>query len=433
MKALRVGILVLITFSVLAHGVVEVWSESLLEVGAAALLAFWTVLLLQNPECKIHWSPLNWPALGFLVIGLGQLIFHTTAYAFLTRVELLKMASYFIVFFLVMQAFRERADLTQLAWFLLLLGFLVSLFGIMQAFTSSGEIYWFRKLTLGGDPFGPYVNRNHFAGFIELVAPVGLALVVFRGLRNDLFPLAILLTIVPIGALILSGSRGGIVGFAFEVGVLALLAVRGKRKVGSGIGAISVVALAAAALIVWMGAGKAIERFSTLHPGDLTFGRRGSMFQGAARVFFDHPIAGSGVGTLVAVFPQFDSAYDGKVVDHVHDDYIETLAETGAIGGFCGLAFLWLLLRGALESFRAEQGHFSRALHAGAITALSGLLLHSFVDFNLHIPSNALLFLVQAYIATSPPLPSEAPADVPGRRRRISVLTKTESGSIGDI
>jgi len=425
MRALRGGTFALIAFSVLAHGVVEVWSESLLEMGAVALLALWAVLLLKDPELKIRWNPLNWPALGFLVIGFGQLVFHHTAYAFLTRSELLKMTSYFIVFFLVAQAFRERADLMKVAWFLILLGFVVSLFGITQAFTSSGEIYWFRRLTLGGDPFGPYVNRNHFAGFVELVVPVGLALVVFRGLRNDLYPMAMLLTIVPIGALILSGSRGGIVCFAFEVGVLALLVRSRKARAGTGTAAVvAVLVLAAIALIAWMGAGKAIERFSKLRPGEVSLGRRATMFRGAARVFFDHPIAGSGVGTLVTVFPQFDTSYDGKVVDHVHNDYIETLAETGVLGGLCGLAFLWILFRDAQRNFAAEQGHFSRALHAGAITALSGLLLHSLVDFNLRIPSNVLLFLLQAYLATSPPLPPEPPAT--GRRARRHAAVSTE-------
>jgi O-antigen ligase len=427
MKVLRGGIFALITFSVLAHGVVEVWSESLLEMGAVALLAYWALLLLQNPEVNIRWSPLNWPALGFLVIGFGQLVFHETAYAFLTRTELLKMSSYFVVFFLVAQAFRERADLMKMAWFLILLGFVVSLFGITQAFTSSGELYWFRKLTLGGDPFGPYVNRNHFAGFVELVVPVGLALVVFRGLRNDLFPMAILLTIVPIGALILSGSRGGIVSLAFEVGVLALLVRIRNARTSLGIGVVAILALAAVALIAWMGAGKAIERFSSMHPGDLTLGRRDTMSRAAARAFFDHPIAGSGIGTMITVFPQFDSSYDGKVVDHVHNDYLETLAETGLLGGLCGLAFLWIVFREAQRNFAAEQGHFSRALHAGAITALCGLLLHSFVDFNLRIPSNVLLFLLQAYLASSPPLPSEAPTGARGHRRRRSVSTEVET------
>ena len=80
---------------------------------------------------------------------------------------------------------------------------------------------------------------------------------------------------------------------------------------------------------------------------------------------------------------------------------MELLAETGILGGLCGLAFLWILFREARRGFEAEQGHFSRAIHAGAIAALCGLLLHSLVDFNLHIPSNALLFLLQTHLATT--------------------------------
>ena len=426
MTVLRIGLCAVIAFSVLAHGTVEVWSESLLEISAALLFALWSFLAFRDPNTQIHWTPLNWPLLGFLTIGLGQLLLHTTVYAFPTQTEMLKLLAYVLVFFLAAQAFRERADLTNLIWFLVVLGFGVSLFGIVQHFTSpDNQIYWFRELTLGGDPFGPYVNRNHFAGFVELVVPVGLALMVFRGLRQDLFPMAALLTILPIGALILSGSRGGIVGFGFELAVMALL-VHSQRAPKQGrTAAMGIVALVAIALIAWVGAGKAIERFSSLKPGDVSLSRRMTMFQGAVRVFVSYPVSGAGFGNLVTVFPRYDTVYDGKVVDHIHNDYIELLAETGLLGGLCGIAFLWIFFREAHRNFRAEQGHFSRALHAGAIMAVSGLLLHSFVDFNLHIPSNALLFLLQAYLATSPPLPSTSFSS----RRRDSKRSPLEAAA----
>jgi len=426
MKALRIGLCLVIAFTVLAHGAVEVWSESLLEMGAAVLFVIWAFAVFTEEDRKIHWSALNWPLLGLLGIGLAQVVFRMTAYPFLTRTELLRVAAYFILFFLAAQAFRERRDLEKLAWFLLLLCFAVSLFGIIQHFTSEGKIYWFREQT-AGNPFGPYVNRNHFAGFVELTLPVGLALLVFRGLRRDVFPMAGLLTIVPLGALILSASRGGIVSMAFEIGVLTLLARSRKGAGGPRIAAIGIVALAAVALIVWIGAGGAIERFSTAPSRDVTLLRRASMFRGTAHIFLDHPIRGSGLGTLVAVYPRYETGYDGKVVDHAHNDYIEVLAETGLLGGVCCLAFLLILFREARNAFEAEQGHFSRALHAGAITAVSGVLLHSFVDFNLHIPSNALLFLLQAYLATSPPLPSGTPV----RRRRERVDAQAESEVVG--
>jgi O-antigen ligase len=428
MKLVRVGLCALFVITVLAYGAVEVWSQSLLEVAAGFLFVVWAVIAFRNRTMTITWNPLCWPLLGLLAFGLVQLIFRVTLYPFLTRVELLKLIAYIVVFFLCTQAFRERQDLTLLAWLLMFLCFGVSLFGIVQRFTSEGTIYWFQKLTLGGDPFGPFVNRNHFAGFAELTVPVGLALMIFRGLQRDMFPLASVLTIIPVGALILSGSRGGIVGFVFQLVVLGLMARSRKRGAEPArLAALALVGFAAIALIGWLGASKVIERFSTLHPGDITLSRRATMVRGAARVFISHPIAGCGLGSLVAVYPRFETFYDGLVVDHVHNDYMELLAEMGLVGGLFGGAFLWILFRDARKGFAAEQGHFSRAVHAAGITAVCGLLLHSLVDFNLHIPSNALLFLFQAHLATVAPLPSEGGKS----RRRLRARERGDGDETG--
>jgi O-antigen ligase len=357
------------------------------------------------------------------------LLFRLTPYPFLTKVEILKLLSYILIFFLSTQAFRTRKDLHSLALLLMFFCFAVSVFGIVQRFTSYGTIYWFQKLTFVGDPFGPFVNRNHFAGFVELSVPLGLALMIFRGLRRDMFALASLLTIVPVGALFLSGSRGGIVSFGFQLVVLGLMARSAKRGAEPPrLAALALVGLAAIALVGWLGASTAIERFSTLHAGDITLSRRATMVRGAAQIFLRHPIVGCGLGSLVDVYPRFETFYDGLVVDHVHNDYMELLAEMGLLGALCGGVFLGILFRDARKCFAAEQGHFSRAIHAGGIAAVSGLLLHSLVDFNLHIPSNALLFLLQAHLATVAPLASEA-----GRsRRRARIREHTEDDNSSD-
>jgi O-antigen ligase len=407
MKALRAGICALIAFSVLSFGAVQVWSESILEIGAALLFLYWALVTWRSVDAKIQWNSLNGPLLGFIGIGLLQLLFHGTAYPFLTRVELLKLAAYFLVFFLCAQAFRSRADLSMLAWCVILFCFAISLLTIIQHFTSGQTIYWLEPVKIG-EPYGPYVNRNHFAGFVELTLPVGLALMAFRGLRREVLPLMTLFTIIPVGALVLSGSRGGLIGFAFEIGILGWM-MRKRRVLRSGrVAVVAAVVIVALFFVFWVGAGLAIQKFSALKSPDVSMGRRLSMVRGAAHIFLDHPLKGCGLGTVVAVYPRYETEYDGRVVDHVHNDYMETLAETGLLGGLCGAAFLWLLYRAVRENFGAEQGRFSLGLHAGAIMAVGGLLFHSLVDFNLHIPANALLFLLQAYVVTTPPLPSEA-------------------------
>jgi O-antigen ligase len=403
MTATRVGLCVLIVFAVLAHGAVEVWSQAIVEIVAGLLLCLWVVIAYSSSELKIQWSLLNWPILGFMAIGLLQILLHTTAYPFHTRTEILRVAACWIVFFLGSQAFRTRADLRTLAWFLMILCFVVSLLAIAQYFTAGNEIYWFRPVTGNIKPFGPYVNRNHFAGFVELTLPTGVAVLLLGGSRREKAPLAILMALVPIGAVVLSASRAGIIGVALEIVVLAILSMR-KTKWGRGrLVTVASVGAVAMVLIGWIGAGTAFARFLPNRASEVSVARRISMLKGAMGVFLAHPIAGSGLGTIVDTYPSYETMYDGKLVDHVHNDYAEALAETGIIGGVCGLAFLWIFFRKAESNFKAEQGNLSRALHAGAIAAVVGLLWHSFVDFNLHILSNVLLFLIQASVGISPP------------------------------
>ena len=409
MKVLRAGLFVLIAGCVLGFGAVQAWADPLLEICTAVLFVSWSVLTIRNSAERIRWNRLNWPFLGLIGIGLVQLVFHGTANPFMTRFELLKFVAYFLIFFLFAQVFTGRTDLLELAWFIMLLCFVVSLLGIVQHFTSPSDIYWTESFKSESNFFGPYVNRNHFAGFVELTLPTGLAMMAFRGLRRDLVPLAILLAVVPLSALVLTGSRAGIVSFVLEIAVIVLL-VRSRSAAwwkAPRILAAGSVALVALAFVAWVGAAKAVQRFSALNARDVSFSRRISMARGAARIFLDHPLKGCGLGTLVDVYPRYETVYDGRLVDHIHNDYMEGLAETGILGGLCGFFFLWNLYRESRRNFWAEQSHLSRALHAGAIAAIAGLLLHSFVDFNLHIPANALLFLLQAFVATSPTFRSE--------------------------
>jgi O-antigen ligase len=165
--------------------------------------------------------------------------------------------------------------------------------------------------------------------------------------------------------------------------------------------AATLVVILAAVLVSWLGIGRALERFASYKSLEVGEGRRVEMLHGSWRIFLDHPIAGTGLGTLQEVYPLYETLYDRSIVNHTHNDYVEALAETGVIGGLCGLAFLVLLYWTGWKALVADQEPRTLAYHAGALVACFGLLVHALVDFNFHIPSNALLFLLQAALATS--------------------------------
>jgi O-antigen ligase len=429
MKAIRIGICTLLAFSVLAHGAVEPWSEATLEIGAATLLFVWGLLLASGVVSVVRWNWLLGPVAGLWFFTVVQYFAGLSTVPFLTKIEILKFSALGILLFLAVQAFETLEHWQGFVWFLLALGFAVSLFGILQYFTFNGKLYWVRELRYGGVPFGPYVDRDHFAGLIELIAPMGLSILVLRAFPRDRTPLLLVLATLPIGALFLAASRGGIVGFFLELGlvmILVFLRRRGRNQLFAG----AVVLLLAGALVAWLGVGPVLERFATYRTLEVTETRRIEITRDSWQIFLNHPVVGTGLGTLQEVFPRYATVYDGLVINHTHNDYVEGLAETGLIGGILGVTFLVILFRETWSRLASAKDSMDLAFHIGAFAACCGLLTHSFVDFNLHIPSNALLFLLQAALATSPNQSARVPERFREKAMRKVALQRLENSHV---
>jgi O-antigen ligase len=400
MKLLRVGTCILLSFAVLAYGGVEEWSQAILEVGFALLLVIWALRIYVWKQEAIAISPLMPPLLGFALVVMVQLIFHRTASVYETRMQLQLLIVYLILLLLLPQAYYRMNHWRGLLWFLMSLGFFVSVFGILQHLTFNGKLYWFRVMRYGGYPFGPYVNRNHFAGFAEILIPVALVPLVLGKVRRERLFLVGLFAVVPIVALLLSASRGGIVSFAVQLVILfSLLMVRrlhSKHMLAGG-----VLVLCAILAVSWIGVQEVLQRFSGFQTLDVSVGKRASMRQDTWRIFLDHATLGTGLGTLQTVFPPYETSYDAKIVNHTHNDYLEALAETGVAGGLCCLWFLAVLFTESVKGLKELGSSFGAALNLSGLVGCCGLLVHSLIDFNLHIPANALLFFVSAHLATA--------------------------------
>jgi len=399
MKAIRCGICGLVAFAVLAFGGVQPWGRVVLEIGAALLLVFWGVLAIRRGQAEI---PANWlylPLLGIAAIALLQYLFGLTIYPYLTKTELILLGAYIVLCFLANQSFRTEDQKIRFLWFLLSLGFAVSLFGIIQHFTFNGNLYWSVPLPPAAVPFGPFVDGDHFAGFVELIVPLGLAFLLFRSRRREQVVVLLLFTVVSIGALLLSASRAGIISLVVELGLLAALS-RTQRTTRKQFLRTTAIVLLAGTFLIWLGVNKAIERFERLAREGVSGELRVSIYQDTWRIFRDYRWTGTGLGTLVTIYPRYASFYNGRTVDHAHNDFLELLSETGLIGGLCGLSFVTLLFWRGLGKLQRAEGSM-RAIGAGSLVACAGMLLHGLLDFNLHIPANALIFFLLGFTATT--------------------------------
>jgi len=419
MKFSRVGICALVVFGVAAHGGVEEWARAVFATGVGLLFLGWALWMYFTEEERVVFSPLLLPLAAFSLVVCGQWFFHDTASSYSTRIELLLLVSDLIVLFVAVQAFWTLEDWRGFVWFGIFFGFLVSLFAILQQLTSNGKIYWVREISSGVSPFGPYVNRNHFAGFAELIIPLALVPLVLGRVRRERRLVVGLFAVLPIGALFLSASRGGIVSFAVELGALALVMIL-RRTMGKQLLAGVSVLVVASLLVSWLGVGQILKRLSSVQLREVTAGKRASMREDTWRIFLDHPFLGTGLGTLRTVYPSYETLYDGKIVNHTHNDYLEALAETGVLGGLCCAWFLGVLFSESLKRLRQVNHSFAGALQLSGLVASTGFLVHSFVDFNLHIPANALLFFLMAHLATAEIPQSSRPASPTRRQHRSS-------------
>jgi O-antigen ligase len=392
----------------LAFGAVQAWAWASLAVLAVLLLFLWAMGQVVRRQLSLAWSPIYLPAVLFLLFGLIQFSGRLTLDPIATRESLIRLVTDLIFFFLAGQLF---ATASKTAWrkfglAVTLFAFALALFAILQFFSSHGLIYWVVRPQWGGDVFGPYVNHNHYAGLMEMLIPIAAGYVLSRLANHPMRALLGFAALVPIASLLLSGSRGGFVAFMAEIVILSavLLSHGGVAGQPTWLAPAVLSITLAGLLFFWMDPGHISKRLATVadlaQAPEATLGERKAVALDSLRILRDHPWAGTGLGSFETAYPRYQSFPTDHVYDHAHNDYAEALAETGLVGGLLIVAALGLSFRLALRNLDERLRHQTGWIQFGATLGCCGLLVHSFCDFNLHIPANVMWFAVCAALGT---------------------------------
>ena len=391
----------LLLFGPLAFGAVEPWSIFVLEAGAALLLVRWAIRQAASGELSVSANPLFAPMLVFaFCIGL-QLVTGRTAYRYETFSSALLYCAYGILCFLVVQVLRRTAQIQALVATFSVYGFLLAAFALVQGLSSTTRLYWLRTPRFGGWIYGPYVNHNHYAGLMEMLVPIPLVFSLTRGARGSRKTMAGIAAALMAGTIFLSGSRGGMVAFLVQAGVLALAVLRGQRS-RTVTRALLPFLLIGVGLVLWLGGNELAQRLETIHTetqAELSGGLRLEIDRDALRMFARKPILGWGMGVFPDVYPQFRSFHTNFFINEAHNDYLQLLVEMGGMGFATMLWFLWLLFRNAGRKLQHWPEDTNGAVGLAAMLGVTGILVHSLVDFNLQIPANAALFYVLCVVA----------------------------------
>jgi len=425
-SAVFYGVFGLLLFGPLAFGATEPWSIFVLEFSAALLFIVWLMKQAMSSELRITGNPLFPPMLAFAGLIFAQLMFGRSAYRYATFSGALLYCAYGMLCFLAAQCLRRGSQVKKLAVIVSVYGSAVALFALLQGLAPNGKLYWLREPRSGGWIYGPYVNHNHYAGLMEMLVPIPLVYCFTRYAHGERRIIAGAAAVIMASTVFLSGSRGGMLALAVEMALFATALMTRERRPKPALAG-GVFLLVILSVLTWIGGGELTSRMTSIGTEartELSGGMRLAIDRDGLRMFAKKSVLGWGLGVFPVVYPQFRSFYTNVVVNRAHDDYLQLLAEMGALGFATMLWFLVVLYRSSIKKLDNWAINISGTISLAALLGCAGILVHGFVDSNLQIPANAALFYVLCVLAASKPLTESR------RHRRSHRTEMQETGAL---
>src|SRR6266852_1078507 len=371
----------------------------------------------------------------------GRSHFTVSIAQYQTVSHLLLLVTYLTAFFLTLALCRDPNAKRRLVFAIVSLGVFEALYGLIQYLTGWQQIFTYVKKYYLEEATGTYINRNHFAGFLEMILPFAVVLalrwarLLFQNTsrrtatirkiasRTELLSLVfwLFLAAVLFVALVLSRSRMGTISAL--VSVVAILALDGTASMRAHTRAAVTVLffLGVLGLVVWIGIDPVMSRFETLgQEYNFNGQNRISIWRDTLGLIRHHPLLGTGLGSFSTVYPSVQAVFLHLLVEHAHCDYLEVASELGLPGAILLFGSIFWVMAQAVRQYQIVQDRLDKAVILGCIGSIAAILVHSVADFNLYIPANALVFTIVLAIAWSHVQAGEMPERAAARVPKIS-------------
>jgi len=414
----------LIIFSCLFYGSVTAFPLAVTEAGVSLTVLFW--LSEMSYRRSIHFlktGPLI-PILSLLAllvlqliplpISLIKIISPNSAYLYenfipsvvskrlftlsicpnITLSELFKFLTYMGVFFLIVNKLETKKQFDWIVNTIIFFGFIISLFGIIQKYAYPGRVYWFDPQGSAGSAFGPFVNRNNFCGYINMIIPLALGYFLTEMSLSKRLIYGFFLGIMSL-ALFLSLSRAGVLVYIVVL-VFIISLSRLKDNFKSKTKTLYLWAFLILSSLIFITESKAIiNRLSTLfHKNAFVVLGHGYSWLDILGIWRDFPLFGTGLGTFGNISSMYKTNPAQSLFIYAHNDCLQLLSEVGLLGFISVSLFFVLYFNSVLRMWLRRHDSYTVCLALGGMASVLGMLLYSLLDFNLHIPANAMLFFL---------------------------------------
>lgn len=387
----------LLIFTPLAYGGVQPGSIALVELTAALMMFFWVLKMLWRPNAGFMISPVLAPVVVLIVFASVQFFYSGSIYPWATKTEILKLIAYALIFFVALNTLKTRSQIQRVEILLITVGFFMSIFYLMRYFNVPA-------------PHG-FINPDHFSAYLGMIIPLSLGffLVPSENTRlhpaqengrsdkkkDDLWPLLIFFSVIMSAALFFTMSRGGMLSFIAALLFLAFL-ISKRRSLKKNAPVLLAIAGLIMLIIVWLGATPVVTRLLSIHVeiASLYFGGRVHIWRGMMGIIRDHPLFGTGLGTFNYIFPKYQPLENiEKHFTYAHTDIFELLSNTGTLGFMLVAFFAFKAAIYLFRRYRERHDPWVSGMSIAVFGSLASIFIHSFTDFNLHIPANVILLV----------------------------------------
>jgi O-antigen ligase len=400
--ALVLGILV---FGPLALGVVFAWQLAVIQWMTAGVMVLWGVRLWAGRQPRFLWPPICWAVLAFVAYALVRYLQADIEYV--ARRELVQILIYTFLFLAVLNNLHRQEASQIIGLTAVCLGMILAIYAGWQ-FATKSDLIWNLHAARPGRASGTFFNPNSLAAFLEILVPVSLSYVVIGRLSHAAKVLLAYAAVVMLAGIGVTMSRGGWLATAAALAVLCVVIVSQKDYRWQGLALAAV--LAAGGIVVGSKTQMVLARLEQTFPGKKADDMRLATLRAGEEMWRDHFWWGVGPGHFAYRFRQYRPAILQMQPDRVYDEYLNVLADWGTAGGvlvasvwallWWGVFKSWKSLRGTRDAFVRKRSN-KLALLTGTAAGLLAILLHSCVDFQLHIPAVAILVVILMALLSS--------------------------------
>lgn len=409
------GLIGLLAMAPLVHGGQQPWAALTVSLGVLGLLGVGLLRTLWKGSPIVVWSRQD---VVFVVGVLWVLVGLTGPFSPPDALDAFLILFGCVGCFFLARTLAFGGWALHVALRLCTIGGLVALVGLLQVFGVLRHGWW--------DPpqfvAATFVNHNHFAGYLELLLPVGLALWLAAPLSpRQRFLVAVCSALMLIG-FIMSCSRGAWLSLTLCAAVgLGWFGLLRRRRIWSWRRSLGM-ALAAAAIGFLVSQPPIVARgLSVLDaPNVASFQTRQAIWRSTWELAKAHPLVGQGVDSFQFAVVPYRPAGLFRPVPYAFNEYLQLVAELGLVGLAIAawIAVLVVIRIGGLVRF--SQTPWKRALGFGGLVGLGSVLVHSGVDYPWHIP--AVAFTLAAVAGLLAGIRYHA-APVPLRKVQVSFAT----------